>query len=82
MNIKRIRERQTFNIQDLEKLQARHDAAWEKYRASFKVVNEHYQDFITAERDYLNALYYERARRAVMTDLINVAGKLSQEAGQ
>ena len=82
MNIKRIRERQTFNIQDLEKLQARHDAAWEKYKGASKALDGYYQEFITAEREYLHALYYERARRAVMTDLINVAGKLSQEGGQ
>ena len=82
MIIKRIRERQNFNEHDIEKLQARHDAAWEKYRTAFRAVDELYQDFIKAEREYLSAVYYARARRAVMSDLINVAGKLSQEGGK
>lgn len=71
-----------MSVAEIELLKTRHDAAWDKYKLSYKVTDENYQEFLKIERAYLSALFYERARRAVMSELINVAGKLSQEGAK
>lgn len=79
MNLKRSSERSTMSDADIERLKNKHSAAWDKYKESAKISDENYQEFLKAERAYLSALYFERARRAVMADLFHSVGKTSQE---
>lgn len=82
MNLKRSAEHSTMSDAEIERLKNRHSAAWDKYKESSKLSDEKYQEFLKAERAYLSALYYERARRAVMADLFHAAGKTPQEVSQ
>ena len=79
MNLKHNFERATLSDPEIERLKNKQTSAWDEYKESSKVAEENYKEFLKAERAYLSALYYERARRAVMADLFHSVGKTSQE---
>ena len=82
MNIKHNFERATLSDPEIERLKNLQTDAWEKYKESSKLADQNYLEFLKSERAYLTALYYERARRAVMTDIFHAAGKTPQEVSQ
>lgn len=62
-------------MNELEKLESEKDAAWREYdklRAPADVAYKKYQQAAKAHKE---AVLYEKAKRQVMRDLINAAGK-------
>ncbi len=82
MNIKHNFERATLSDPEIERLKNLQADAWNKYKESSKLADQNYLEFLKTERAYLTALYYERARRAVMADIFHAAGKTPEEVSQ
>lgn len=62
-------------MKDIEKLELEKDAAWREYNALREPADAAYKKYEAASKAHKEAVLYEKAKRQVMRDLINAAGK-------
>lgn len=62
-------------MNELEKLEEAKDAAWREYERLRAPADAAYKKYQTAAKAHKEAVLYEKAKRQVMRDLINAAGK-------
>jgi hypothetical protein len=62
-------------MNEIEQLEAAKDAAWSEYDKLRIPADALYKKYQTAAKALTDAVLYEKAKRKVMLDLINAAGK-------
>lgn len=62
-------------MNELEKLESEKDAAWREYDKLRAPADAAYKKYQSANKAHKEAVLYEKAKRQVMRDLINAAGK-------
>jgi hypothetical protein len=77
--MKRSKETTTFNDSAIAALKLKRDEAWRLLKEKYEVANTYEARWEEAEKAYAEAVMYERAKRAVMADLIKAAGKISEK---
>jgi hypothetical protein len=77
--MKRSKETTTFNDSTIAALKLKRDEAWRLFKEKCEVLNTYEEKWEETEKAYVEAVMYERAKRAVMADLIKAAGKISEK---
>lgn len=62
-------------MNELEQLEEAKDAAWREYDKLRTPADAAYKKYQAAAKAHKEAVLYEKAKRQVMRDLINAAGK-------
>jgi len=62
-------------MNEIEKLEEAKEAAWREYDKLREPADVAYKKYQTAAKAHKEAVLYEKAKRQVMRDLINAAGK-------
>jgi hypothetical protein len=77
--MKRSKETTTFNDSVIAALKEKREQAWRLLKEKYEVANTYEEKWEETEKAYVEAVMYERAKRAVMADLIKAAGKISEK---